>query len=74
MKANLLTDGRYGFMQCMTFPLEVECELSPSGNVACTPEQLVAAGVPDVPSRFCCNIWYFKVDEEAVIIKENTHE
>ena len=46
MKANLLTDGRYGFMQCMKFPLEVECELSLSGNVACTPEQLKAYRTP----------------------------
>lgn len=70
MKANILTDGRYGFMQVMTFPLEVECELSLSGNVACTPEQLKAAGVPDVPTKFCCHIWYFTVPTEAVIIEE----
>jgi hypothetical protein len=48
----------------------VECELSLSGNIACTPEQLTAAGVPDVPSRFCCHIWYFTVPNEAVIIEE----
>jgi hypothetical protein len=70
MKASILTDGRYGFMQCMEFPLEVECELSPAGNVACTPEQLKTAGVPDVPSKFCCIVWYFKVPDEAVIIEE----
>ncbi len=70
MKASILNDGRYGFMRDIEFPLEVECELSPSGNVACTPEQLTAAGVPRVPSRFCCTVWYFKVPEEAVIIEE----
>ena len=70
MRANLLTDGRYGFMQDMEFPLEVECELSLSGNVACTPAQLKAAGVPKVPDKFCCHVWYFKIGEEAVIIEE----
>jgi hypothetical protein len=57
-------------MKVMEFPLEVECELSLSGNIACTPEQLTAAGVPDVPSRFCCHIWYFARPNEAVIIEE----
>ena len=70
MKANILTDGRYGFMQCMTFPLEVECELSPRGSVAVTPAQLTAAGVPDVPTRFCCEVWYFTIPTEAVITEE----
>ena len=70
MRANILTDGRYGFMKVMTFPLEVECELSPGGSVAVTPEQLTAAGVPDVPTRFCAEVWYFTRGTEAVIIKE----
>jgi len=70
VKANLLNDGRYGFMQCMKFPLEVECGLSERGSVACTPEQLKAAGVPEVPDRFCCEVWYFTVPTEAVITEE----
>jgi len=71
MKARLLTDGRYGFMEGMDYPLEVECEISLSGNVACTPEQLMEAGAKDVPDRFCCIVWYWKVPEEAVIIEED---
>ncbi len=73
MKANILTDGRYGFMRGLSFPIEVECELSESGNVACTPEQLKAAGIEDVPTRFVCDVWYFTVPTEAVILEEQ-HE
>ncbi len=70
MKANILTDGRYWFMRSVEFPLEVECELSPRGSVAVTPAQLTAAGVNDVPDRFCCHVWYFTIGTEAVIIEE----
>ncbi len=70
MRANLLTDGRYGFMKVMTFPLEVECEISPRGNVAVTPAQLEAAGVPNVPTKFCAEVWYFAMGTEAIIIED----
>ncbi len=68
MKARLLTDGRYGFMQGMDYPLEVECELSEMGNVACTPEQLIEAGAKNVPDRFCSEVWYWTIPEEAFIM------
>lgn len=74
MKANILCDGGYFFMEDMTFPVVVECEVTQSGNVACTPKQLTAAGVTDVPTSFCCKVWYWKLGTEAVIIEENTHE
>lgn len=70
MKANLLTDGRYSFMKVMTFPLEVECSISERGSVAVTPAQLKAAGVPDVPTKFCADVWYFTMGSEAVIIED----
>lgn len=71
MKANLLCDGGYIFMQSVHYPLEVECELSPNKtNVAVTPAQLTAAGVPNVPTRFHCKVWYWTVDIEAVITEE----
>ena len=70
MRAKLLTDGRYYFMKDVAYPLEVECQLSPSGNVAVTPEQLKAAGVTDVPDRFCCKVWYWTTPTEAEFIEE----
>ena len=58
-------------MQPVHYPFEVECELSPNRtNIAVTPTQLEAAGVPNVPTRFCCEVWYFTVPTEAVIIEE----
>ncbi len=73
MKANILSDGRYEFMKSVTFPLEVEAEISEMGNLAVTPEQLQASGVEDVPDRFCAEVWYFTIPTEAVIIKENSN-
>lgn len=70
MKANLLTDGGYFFMEDLHYPLEVECSISPSGNVAVTPEQLKAVGCTDVPTRFCCEVWYWKLGTEATITEE----
>ena len=71
MKASILNNGGYFFMDTVELPITVECEISPSGNnIACTPEQLVAAGVQDVPTRFCCAVWYFKLNVDATIIEE----
>lgn len=74
MKANLLTDGRYVTMEFPPFPVEVECVLSPSGNVSCTPAQLIAAGVKHVPTVFCNREWYWTIPSEAVIIEDSNDE
>lgn len=71
MKAKLLTDGRYNFMVGLDYPITVECELSPNKtNVAVTPEQLEAAGIQNVPTRFVCKVWYWTLGIEAIITKE----
>jgi hypothetical protein len=71
MKANILNPGGFDFMKGCTFPLTVECELSPSEqSVRVTPSQLTQAGVPASPSRFFAPHWSFFIPTEAVIIEE----
>ncbi len=75
MRVRLLTDGRYAFMKSVVYPLELEGEISESGdNIAVTPAQLEAAGVENVPTRFCAEVWYFTLGTEAEVITESDDE